>query len=135
MLDKDTLYHLTLETISVEDQRLEFMSRSTRRGDILIDSSSLRTLLPQWYFSKLKSVMYSMIDAQLVQGVKPEGSLSELLCCNISSRPHIPEVTIHFRGADVKLCPFNIFTNISKVVMCFSFRGHTGPYTVYGNII
>lgn len=135
MLDKDTLYHLALETISVGDQRLEFMSRSTPRGDILIDSSNLRTLLPRWYFLKLKSVMSSMIDAQLVEGVKPEGSLSELLCYNISSRPHIPEVTIHFRGAYVKLCPFNIFMNISKVVMCFSFRGHTGPYTVYGNII
>lgn len=89
MLDKDTLYHLTLETISVGDQRLGFMSRSTPRGDILIDSSSLWTLLPQWYCSKMKSVMYSMIDAQLVEGVKPEGSLSELLCYNISSRDDI----------------------------------------------
>lgn len=92
MLDKDTLYHLTLEIISVGDHILEFMSVSTPGGDILIDSGSLRTLLPQWYFLKLKSIMSSMIDAQPIEGVKPEGSLSELLCYNISSQPHIPKV-------------------------------------------
>ncbi|KAK9208456.1 hypothetical protein WN944_000812 [Citrus x changshan-huyou] len=125
-------YYLSLEAISVGNQRLEFVSSST--GNIFVDTGVLRTLLPLEYHSNLKSVMSNMIKAQPVKGVGAEPGFSDVLCYNISSQPKFPEVTIHFRGADVKLNPSNLFRNISDEIMCSAFRGGNANI-VYGRIM
>ncbi|ESR64359.1 hypothetical protein CICLE_v10010208mg, partial [Citrus x clementina] len=93
-----------------------------------------RTLLPLEYHSNLKLVMSNMIRAQPIEIKIGEPGLSDILCYNISSQPELPEVTIHFKGADVKLSPSNIFQNISDDLMCSAFRGGDAN-TIYGNIM
>ncbi|KAH9725405.1 Aspartic proteinase CDR1 [Citrus sinensis] len=122
-----TFYYLTLDAISVGDQRLGVISGSTPGGDIVIDSGTTLTYLPPAYAATLLSVMSSMIAAQPVE-------VPYDLCYRISSRPQFPEVTIHFRDADVKLSPSNIFMKISEDLVCSVFSASNGT-PVYGNIM
>ncbi|KAL9423122.1 hypothetical protein AB3S75_035253 [Citrus x aurantiifolia] len=125
-----TFYVLTIDAISVGNQRLEVMSGSTPGGDIVIDSGTTLTLLPQGYNSKLLSVMSSMIEAQPV--ADPKGSFE--LCYSFNSLSQVPEVTIHFRGADVKLSLSNFFVKVSEDIVCSVFKG-TNSLPLYGNIM
>lgn len=130
-------YYLTLEAISVGNQRLEFVSGGKYfigAGNIFVDTGVQRTLLPLEYHSNLTLVMTNMIRAQPIEIKIGEPGLSDILCYNISSQPELPEVTIHFKGADVKLSPSNIFQNISDDLMCSAFRGGD-VNTIYGNIM
>ncbi|KAH9771147.1 Aspartic proteinase CDR1 [Citrus sinensis] len=119
-----------MRTTIAGNQRLEVMSGSTPGGDIVIDSGTTLTLLPQGYNSKLLSVMSSMIEAQPV--ADPKGSLE--LCYSFNSLSQVPEVTIHFRGADVKLSPSNFFVKVSEDIVCSVFKG-TNSLPLYGNIM
>ncbi|KAH9781523.1 Aspartic proteinase CDR1 [Citrus sinensis] len=116
-----------MKTTIAGDQRLGFTSGSTPGGDIVIDSGTTLTYLPPAYASKLLSVMSSMIAAQPVEGPYD-------LCYSISSRPQFPEVTIHFRDADVKLSPSNFFMNISEDLVCSVFNARD-DIPLYGNIM
>ncbi|KAH9725404.1 Aspartic proteinase CDR1 [Citrus sinensis] len=116
-----------IRTTIAGDQRLGVISGSTPGGDIVIDSGTTLTYLPPAYASKLLSVMSSMIAAQPVEGPYD-------LCYSIGSRPQFPEVTIHFRDADVKLSPSNFFMNISEDLVCLVFSASNGT-PVYGNIM
>ncbi|KAH9706644.1 Aspartic proteinase CDR1 [Citrus sinensis] len=98
--------------------------------DIVIDSGTTLTFLPQGYNSNLLSVMSSMIEAQPV--ADPTGSLE--LCYSFNSLSQVPEVTIHFRGADVKLSPSNFFVKVSEDIVCSVFTG-TNSVPIYGNIM
>ncbi|KDO42751.1 hypothetical protein CISIN_1g014537mg [Citrus sinensis] len=99
--------------------------------DIVIDSGTTLTFLPQGYNSNLLSVMSSMIEAQPV--ADPTGSLE--LCYSFNSLSQVPEVTIHFRGADVKLSRSNFFVKVSEDIVCSVFKGITNSVPIYGNIM
>ncbi|KAH9725406.1 Aspartic proteinase CDR1 [Citrus sinensis] len=116
-----------IRTTIAGDQRLGVISGSTPGGDIVIDSGTTLTYLPPAYAATLLSVMSSMIAAQPVE-------VPYDLCYRISSRPQFPEVTIHFRDADVKLSPSNIFMKISEDLVCSVFSASNGT-PVYGNIM
>ncbi|KAH9781512.1 Aspartic proteinase CDR1 [Citrus sinensis] len=116
-----------IRTTIAGDQRLGVISGSTPGGDIVIDSGTTLTYLPPAYASTLLSVMSSMIAAQPVEGPSD-------LCYRISSRPQFPEVTIHFRDADVKLSPSNFFMKISEDLVCSVFSASNGT-PIYGNIM
>ncbi|KAH9771144.1 Aspartic proteinase CDR1 [Citrus sinensis] len=120
-----------MRTTIAGNQRLEVMSGSTPGGGIVIDSGTTLTLLPQGYNSKLLSVMSSMIEAQPV--ADPTGSLE--LCYSFNSLSQVPEVTIHFRGADVKLSRSNFFVKVSEDIVCSVFKGITNSVPIYGNIM
>lgn len=120
-----TFYVLTIDAISVGNQRL-----GVSTPDIVIDSGTTLTFLPQGYNSNLLSVMSSMIEAQPV--ADPTGSLE--LCYSFNSLSQVPEVTIHFRGADVKLSPSNFFVKVSEDIVCSVFTG-TNSVPIYGNIM
>ncbi|KAH9725401.1 Aspartic proteinase CDR1 [Citrus sinensis] len=116
-----------MKTTIAGDQRLGVISGSNPGGDIVIDSGTTLTYLPPAYASKLLSVMSSMIAAQPVEGPYD-------LCYSISSRPRFPEVTIHFRDADVKLSTSNVFMNISEDLVCSVFNARD-DIPLYGNIM
>ncbi|KDO42752.1 hypothetical protein CISIN_1g014537mg [Citrus sinensis] len=63
----------------------------------------------------------------------PTGSLE--LCYSFNSLSQVPEVTIHFRGADVKLSRSNFFVKVSEDIVCSVFKGITNSVPIYGNIM
>ncbi|XVF42739.1 hypothetical protein PTKIN_Ptkin01aG0388100 [Pterospermum kingtungense] len=126
----DTFYYLTLEAISVGSNRINFTGSSfgTDEGNIIIDSGTTLTLLPDDFYSKLESAVSSQINATRVNG--PEG-LS--LCYDAQNDFAVPDITIHFANADVELQPLNTFFLVEETVTCFTFAA-IEDFAIYGNL-
>ncbi|EOY10345.1 Eukaryotic aspartyl protease family protein, putative [Theobroma cacao] len=125
-----TFYFLTLEAVSVGSKRIKFTGSSlgTDDGNIIIDSGTTLTLLPEDFYSELESAVASQIKARRVDG--PQG-LS--LCYDATTDFAVPNITIHFTNADVKLAPLNTFVLVSDTVSCFTFSSLQG-FAIYGNL-
>ncbi|GLT40087.1 hypothetical protein SLA2020_142450 [Shorea laevis] len=130
----DTFYFLTLEGISVDGDRIDFLGSSSgaSEGNIIIDSGTTLTLLPSDFYSKLEESVSSKINATQVES--PVSGLK--LCYNIAKGDiGVPELTVHFKGADVKLKPLNTFVQVSEQVMCSTFIGtDNNGISIYGNL-
>ncbi|XVF30627.1 hypothetical protein REPUB_Repub16aG0074900 [Reevesia pubescens] len=125
----DTFYFLTLEAVSVGSKRIKFTGSSfgSTDGNIIIDSGTTLTLVPEDFYSEVESALYSHINATRVNG--PEGLN---LCYDASTDFDVPDITVHFTDADVKLKPLNTFVLVSDGVACFTFS--PSQYAIYGNL-
>ncbi|MFQ6650002.1 hypothetical protein Gotur_023426 [Gossypium turneri] len=125
-----TFYFLTLEAISVGTNRIKYTDKpfGTDQGNIIIDSGTTLTLLPDEFYSELESAVSSMINARKVNG--PEGLN---LCYDATTEFAVPDITVHFSGADVKLQPLNTFVLVSETVACFTFSP-VPNFAIYGNL-
>ncbi|XVE59850.1 hypothetical protein DITRI_Ditri05aG0080000 [Diplodiscus trichospermus] len=125
-----THYFLTLEAVSVGNNRINFTGSPSQRGDrnILIDSGTTYTLLPKKFYAELESAVSSQINARRVTGPK---DLS--LCYEAQSEFTVPDITVHFTDADVKLQPLNTFHKVSETVSCFTFTSAKDT-AIYGNL-
>ncbi|XWS58649.1 hypothetical protein CRYUN_Cryun08bG0052600 [Craigia yunnanensis] len=126
----NTFYFLTLEAVSVGSNRIKFTGSSfgSDDGNIIIDSGTTLTLVPEDFYSELESAVSSQINATRVEG--PEG-LS--LCYDAESEYEVPDITVHFTDADVKLPPLNTFILVSDSVACFTFSSNQN-FAIYGNL-
>jgi hypothetical protein len=130
-------YFLTLEAMSVGNKRLEFGNYSSPLGDdsesegnIIIDSGTTLTLFPEDFYSRLEAAVVEEID--LVRVDDPSQTLS--LCYKSASDDiRVPNITAHFKGADVKLNLVNTFLRVSEEVLCFAFHSSESIY-IYGNV-
>ncbi|TYH34354.1 hypothetical protein ES332_D13G122700v1 [Gossypium tomentosum] len=116
--------------ISVGTNRIKYTDKpfGTDQGNIIIDSGTTLTLLPDDFYSDLESVVSSMINVTKVNG--PEGLN---LCYDATIEFAVPDITVHFSGADVKLQPLNTFVLISETVACFTFSPLPN-FAIYGNL-
>ncbi|KAL2340992.1 hypothetical protein Fmac_008932 [Flemingia macrophylla] len=129
-----TFYYLRLEGMSVGTKRIDFAGDSTSNvadGNIIIDSGTTLTLLPQSFYAKLESAVTAQINLERVN------STNEILSLCYKSPPNdvieVPPVTAHFTGADVVLNSLNTFVSVSEGVTCFAFAPvSTG--SIFGNI-
>ncbi|KAJ4721419.1 aspartic proteinase CDR1-like [Melia azedarach] len=131
-----TYYFLTLEAVSVGTQRIavaDSSSSGTTEGNIIIDSGTTLTYLPQGFNSRLVRAVSRLISA--TPTTDPDGLLD--LCYNIRSTSgfKFPDITVHFTGADVKLSPVNTFARISEDLVCLLFKGVDGGPAIYGNLM
>ena len=130
-------YFLTLEAVSVGNKRLEFGDHSSPFGDdsesegnIIIDSGTTLTLFPEDFYARLEAAVVEVID--LVRVDDPNQVLS--LCYKSASDDiRVPNITAHFRGADVKLNPVNTFLRVSEEVLCFAFLA-SERFFIFGNV-
>ncbi|KDO42754.1 hypothetical protein CISIN_1g046014mg, partial [Citrus sinensis] len=103
-----TFYFLTLEAISVGNQRIEVLDSSssgTKEGNAIIDSVS---------------VVSSLINAAAIKD--PNGLLD--LCYNFSSDFNIPEITVHL-----------LVHMVSKELVCLIFKGFDQGLAIYGKLM
>ncbi|XP_022719923.1 aspartic proteinase CDR1-like [Durio zibethinus] len=128
--EPDTFYFLTLEAVSVGSERIKFTGSvfGSDDGNIIIDSGTTLTLVPEEFYSQLESAVSSQINATRVQG--PEG-LS--LCYDAQTDFAVPDITVHFTNADVNLLPLNTFVLVSDAVACFTFSSNQ-DFAIYGNL-
>ncbi|KAJ4721734.1 aspartic proteinase CDR1-like [Melia azedarach] len=129
-----TFYFLTLEAISVGNKRIavDRFSFGTTEGNIIIDSGTTLTYLPQAFNSKLVSAVSSFINATPVAA--PKDLLD--LCYNFTASDFkFPEITVHFTSADVKLNPLHTFVRISEELSCLTFKGVDNGPAIYGNLM
>ncbi|KAL1547479.1 aspartic proteinase CDR1-like [Salvia divinorum] len=132
-----TFYFLTLEGISVGNHRVEFDSHSSsnsskgiEEGNIIIDSGTTLTFLPQELYNKVTAQVKRHMKMKEVDD--PKGLLD--LCYYYStSVTKVPEIIFHFIGADVKLKPLNTFIKTRKNNLCLAFAP-TNDEPIFGNL-
>jgi len=132
--DQETHYYLTLEALSVGNNRIEFRnssSGSNGEGNIIIDSGTTLTLLPGYVYTKLASAVAKEIKLDRV-----EDAFNQLSLCYKGKldEVHAPVITAHFRGdADVKLNVENSFIDGGDGVVCFAFVA-SESFSILGNM-
>ena len=131
-----TLYHLTMEGMSLGSKRVEFKGFSKNKyspaaaeGNIIIDSGTTLTFLPQDFYNDVESALKSAIGGETT--TDPRRIFD--LCYSSLSNLQIPTVTAHFTGADVKLQPLNIFIQVQEDLVCFSMLP-TQDLGIFGNL-
>ncbi|GFP88583.1 aspartic proteinase cdr1 [Phtheirospermum japonicum] len=128
----DTFYYATLLGISVGNQKLEMYdasSNSTQEGNIIVDSGTTMTILPGDFYAKLKSAMQSRIKLKQIED--PTGVLD--LCFHTRDKVRIPDITVHFKGADLKWKQENIFVRLSDVALCLAAQP-ARDVAIFGNL-
>ncbi|KAG7569278.1 Peptidase family A1 domain [Arabidopsis thaliana x Arabidopsis arenosa] len=142
LVDKEprTYYYLTLEAISVGKKKIPYTGSSYNpndggifsetSGNIIIDSGTTLTLLDSGFFDKFgAAVEESVTGAKRVSD--PQGLLSHCFKSG-SAEIGLPEITVHFTGADVRLSPINAFVKVSEDMVCLSMIPTT-EVAIYGN--
>lgn len=125
-------YYLTMEAISVGDNRLEFGNSLGvgEEGNIIIDSGTTLTFLPYDVYFKLESTLANVVQLERVED--PTNRLN--LCFSTTSgKLEVPVITAHFSGADVRLNAFNTFVQVDDDVVCLAFT-HTQGIGLFGNL-
>ncbi|OWM89746.1 hypothetical protein CDL15_Pgr024494 [Punica granatum] len=133
----DTFYFLTLEAISVGSSRIEFggSAGSASEGNIIIDSGTTVTRLPEDFYSQIESALTNQIELQPVDNPP----VPDLPLCYRTTTDDInaPVLIAHFTGADVMLGPLNTFIRLDENNLCFAFAPtptSVGVEAIYGNI-
>ncbi|GLT54049.1 hypothetical protein SLA2020_272820 [Shorea laevis] len=119
--------------MSVGKKRLELGDSSyfgDPKGNIIIDSGTTLTLLPEDFYAKFESAVAEVIDLERVDD--PNRMLS--LCYKSASDDiGAPIITAHFSGADVKLNQVNTFVRVSEELLCFAFSASESLF-IFGNL-
>ncbi|KAI3920181.1 hypothetical protein MKX01_017838 [Papaver californicum] len=137
-LSQKTFYYLSLEGISVNENKVLYKSssievnndngRHQKQGNIIIDSGTTLTLLPSSMYAEFETELRKAIDAEPISG--PEG-LS--LCFADSPSLSFPGITVHFTDANVELESRNVFVLVADGVVCSTFVP-SDSIAIYGNI-
>ncbi|CAA7061235.1 unnamed protein product [Microthlaspi erraticum] len=135
----NTYYFLTLEAITVGKTKLPYTAgdglnggkSSKATGNIIIDSGTTLTLLESGFYDDFgAAVEESVTGAKRVSD--PQGILSH--CFRAGGKAlGLPEITMHFTDADVKLSPMNAFVKVSEDMVCLSMIPTT-EVPIYGNM-
>ncbi|XP_057723859.1 aspartic proteinase CDR1 [Arachis stenosperma] len=128
----ETFYYLTLEGISVGRKRLDFVngkSKVVEEGNIIIDSGTFLTFLPEDLYLELESEVASQMNL-------PRVRTEVLNLCYKAPGNKIegPTITAHFGGADVELNTANTFVSVSDGVACLAFAAAESNGAIYGNL-
>ncbi|EOA36522.1 hypothetical protein CARUB_v10011499mg [Capsella rubella] len=138
--DPETYYFLTLEAITVGKTKLPYtgggysLNKQSKKGtgNIIIDSGTTLTLLDSGFYDDFgAAVEESVTGAKRVSD--PQGILTH---CFKSGDKEIglPEITMHFTDADVKLSLINAFVKMSEDMVCLSIIPTT-EVAIYGNLV
>ncbi|KAL3815184.1 hypothetical protein ACJIZ3_016452 [Penstemon smallii] len=134
----DTFYFLTLEGMTIGNQRLNFYglsssyssdSKLVQEGNIIIDSGTTLTFLPTEFYNQVITAVKRQVKS--IQVSDPQGLLN--LCYLPTGNVEVPEITVHFKGADVKLKSVNTFVKTSETSLCLAFAPASN-LAIYGNL-
>ncbi|KAK2354056.1 hypothetical protein P8452_74532 [Trifolium repens] len=130
--DPPVFYYLTLEAFSVGNKRVEFggSSEGGDEGNIIIDSGTTLTLLPDDVYTNLESVVAEQVKLDRVDD--PNQLLN--LCYSVTSDEYdFPLITAHFKGADVQLHSISTFVQVADGIVCLAFQS-SQIGAIFGNL-
>ncbi|XP_027082239.1 aspartic proteinase CDR1-like [Coffea arabica] len=132
----DTFYFINLEGISVADKQIAYKNSSsskldntTDEGNIIIDSGTTLTFVPQQFYDDLQSTLKESINGKQVSD--PNGLLG--LCYQVEDNIKLPNLVVHFTGADVVLPPTSTFIQVSEGTICLTFVP-SDDIAIFGNL-
>ncbi|XP_060182609.1 aspartic proteinase CDR1-like [Lycium barbarum] len=123
--DSYTFYYLNLEAFSVGNMMVEFKSSKTGssyasadgQGNIIIDSGTTLTLLPNDFYTNLVSTLVNMINA--TKKDDPSGTFG--LCYESEGGTiDAPKIVAHFTDADLELSPSSMFAQVEGGLVCLT---------------
>ncbi|KAK9120362.1 hypothetical protein Syun_017979 [Stephania yunnanensis] len=130
--EDETYYFVSLDAISVANKRripYNDSAQANNTGNTFIDSGS--------YFTVLPTGLYNEVELDLREAIALKGvTLGGLkLCYKSESLEGFPDITFHFRGADVVLKPVNYFIRPDgdETLLCLSLLPVNGTTTIIGN--
>ncbi|XP_016177585.2 aspartic proteinase CDR1 [Arachis ipaensis] len=130
----DAFYFLTLESLSVGNKTIPLPSSNGvirgGGGNIVIDSGTTLTLLPQETVLRLSSALEDAIS--LPKTVDPSRTFN--LCYRVEGETEFPNVTADFKGARVVLRSINTFVEVADGVVCLAILPTQQEVSVFGNI-
>ncbi|XP_019424967.1 PREDICTED: aspartic proteinase CDR1-like [Lupinus angustifolius] len=135
MFVEEVFYYLTIEAFSVGNKKVKFGSssgRGSRSGNIIIDSGTTLTLLPDDVYSNLELAVAETVKLERVKA--PSKLLSLCYASPSSGKLQFPIITVHFTGGDVQLNALNTFVKVSNDVICFAFAPTNQPVSIFGNL-
>lgn len=128
--EKPNFYYLNLDAISVGENRVETMGTPlySLEGNIIIDSGTTYTYLPDSFCSKVKDAVDSVVK------VERAAFSGDMLCYNTADIDIFPVITMHFSGgADLVLDKYNMYDNTGdNYCLAISCVGPTED-AVFGN--
>ncbi|XP_021735133.1 aspartic proteinase CDR1-like [Chenopodium quinoa] len=136
--DPSTFYYLTLESIAVGNVNFEYKtsvssmtknSKYTEEGNIIIDSGTTLTLLPEEFYQDIEAELRKNIKAESVED--PEGVMS--LCYKSDEDMDVPVVKVRFAGAELELKPSNTFVRVQEDMVCFAMIP-ASEVAIFGNL-
>ncbi|GAU43735.1 hypothetical protein TSUD_365840 [Trifolium subterraneum] len=99
-------------------------------GNIIIDSGTTLTLLPDDIYTNLESAVVEQVKLDRVDD--PNQIFS--LCYSITSDDYdFPLITAHFKGADVELHSISTFVKVGDGIVCFAFQS-SQIGAIFGNL-
>ncbi|WVZ10181.1 hypothetical protein V8G54_014711 [Vigna mungo] len=124
-------YLVTLEGISVGDIFVPFnSSEMLAKGNIMIDSGTPATYLPQELYDRLVEEL--KVQSSLLP-IDYDPDLDTQLCYRSDTNLEGPPLIAHFEGADVPLMPIQTFIAPKDGVFCFAMAGTTDGEYIFGN--
>ncbi|CAI9769635.1 unnamed protein product [Fraxinus pennsylvanica] len=132
-----TFYFLTLEGISLGNKRLNFynpsimanVTKASHEGNMIIDSGTTLTFLHTDLYNKLLKALKRTVKLRRVN----DPLIIFDLCYYSKKHIKVPVITVHFKGADVKLNSENTFFEAKKNVYCLAF-GPAVEVGLFGNL-
>lgn len=127
-----TSYLVTLKGISVGDTFVPFNTSETlSKGNIMIDSGTPATYLPQDFYDLLVQELKGQSD---LVPVEDDPDLGSQLCYRSETNLDGPILTAHFdNDANVPLMPVQTFVPPKDGVFCFAMTGTSDGDFIFGN--
>ncbi|KAJ8538436.1 hypothetical protein K7X08_027657 [Anisodus acutangulus] len=137
--EPSTFYYLTLEGVSVGNKTLEFKSSKTGpaaiggdedEGNIIIDSGTTLTFLPNDFYLNLESTLVDSIGA--TKKDDPSGIFG--LCYESEDGTiDAPTIIAHFTDADLELSPSSTFAQVEEGLVCLTIVP-ADQLAIFGNL-
>ncbi|XP_057766814.1 aspartic proteinase CDR1-like [Salvia miltiorrhiza] len=122
----DTFYYLTLEGMSVGENRVNYAASGAAaaaaeggEGNIIIDSGTTLTFVPQEIYEGVEAALTEAITAE--RATDPQGTFG--LCYRVGGGGggiDAPPVTAHFTGADLELPAASVFVEVEEGIGCLT---------------
>uniref|UniRef100_M1DYE1 Aspartyl protease family protein n=1 Tax=Solanum tuberosum TaxID=4113 RepID=M1DYE1_SOLTU len=136
--ESSTFYYLNLKGISIGNKTLEFISSPISqpagydRGNIIIDSGTTLTYVPDGFYLNLESLLMRSINATRKDGTY--GGLDLCYESNENGTIDVPKIVAHFTNADLELSTSNIFTQVEEGIVCLTIVPGGNQISILGNL-
>ncbi|XP_006361595.2 aspartic proteinase CDR1 [Solanum tuberosum] len=130
-------YYLNLKGISIGNKTVEFKSSPISlpgydRGNIIIDSGTTLTYVPDVFYLNLESLLIRSINATRKDGTY--GGLDLCYESNENGTIDVPKIVAHFTNADLELSTSNIFTQMEEGIVCLTIVPGGNQISILGNL-
>ncbi|KAL2490086.1 Eukaryotic aspartyl protease family protein [Forsythia ovata] len=129
----DTYYYLKLEGVSVGTNKIVYKPLKSEalddQGNIIIDSGTTLTYLPEQFYQQLESSLVKVIKGKRV--TDPQGFFN--LCYQVNGTFSPPTIVAHFTGADVELPSTSTFLEVEVGIVCLTLVP-SQDLAIFGNL-